>query len=62
MCPLYEEFYRKWEYNYPKQTCYYYLTCSHLNVSFTKNPDKYIKYKPIEVEGILNSFFDGQSV
>ncbi|XP_065898323.1 exocyst complex component 7-like [Dysidea avara] len=35
---------------------------NHLNVSFTKNPDKYIKYQPVEVEGILNSFFDGQSV
>ena len=36
--------------------------CSHLTVNFTKNPDKYIKYKPDELKSTLNTFFDGQSV
>lgn len=35
--------------------------CSHLNVNFTKNPDKYFKYKPTELKSVLNTFFDGQS-
>ena len=39
-----------------------YSHCSHLNVSFTKNPDKYFKYKPADLKSILNTFFDGQSV
>lgn len=27
-------------------------------VNFTKNPDKYLKYRPEDVEAKLNSFFD----
>lgn len=28
------------------------------DVQFSKNPEKYVKYKPTEVNAMLNSFFD----
>ena len=30
----------------------------YLKISFSKNPEKYIKYSPVEVSSILEKFFD----
>ncbi|CAM1296983.1 Uncharacterised protein r2_g626 [Pycnogonum litorale] len=30
----------------------------YVNMPFTKNPEKYLKYKPIRVGELINEFFD----
>ncbi len=43
------------EYILPKYSSFY---DKYSNVVFTKNPDKYIKYTPAQVSGLIDSFFD----
>ena len=43
------------EYILPKYNSFY---DKYSNVAFTKSPDKYIKYTPAQVSGLIDSFFD----
>lgn len=43
------------EYILPKYQSFY---DKYVNVAFTKNPDKYIKYTPAQVSALIDSFFD----
>ncbi|XP_023338791.1 exocyst complex component 7 [Eurytemora carolleeae] len=43
------------EYILPKYNSFY---DKYVNVPFTKNTDKYIKYTPAQVSGLIDSFFD----
>ena len=39
----------------PKYNSFY---DKYVNVQFSKNTDKYIKYTPAQVSGLIDSFFD----
>ncbi|KAK4874727.1 hypothetical protein RN001_014087 [Aquatica leii] len=43
------------EYVVPKYNAFYEM---YSNVHFSKNPDKYVKYKPDEVSALIDRFFD----
>ena len=43
------------EYILPKYNSFY---DKYVNVQFSKNTDKYIKYSPAQVSGLIDSFFD----
>ena len=43
------------EYILPKYNSFY---DKYVNVQFSKNTDKYIKYTPAQVSGLIDSFFD----
>jgi exocyst complex protein 7 len=43
------------EYILPKYNSFY---DKYSNVAFTKSPEKYIKYTPAQVSGLIDSFFD----
>jgi len=43
------------EYILPKYNSFYE---KYVNVNFSKNPEKYIKYTPAQVSGLIDSFFD----
>jgi exocyst complex protein 7 len=43
------------EYILPKYNSFY---DKYSNVAFTKSTDKYIKYSPAQVSGLIDSFFD----
>lgn len=43
------------EYILPKYNAFY---DKYVNVAFSKNMDKYIKYTPAQVSALIDSFFD----
>ncbi len=43
------------EYILPKYNSFY---DKYSNVPFTKSPEKYIKFTPAQVSGLIDSFFD----